>query len=652
MAHYVSRRELLKSGSALVVSFAFGAALPRSLAAQTGQSRELGKLLDPREVDSFLAVYADGSVTVYTGKVDLGTGLRIAVRQMVAEELGLPIGRVSLVEGDTGLTPDQGGTGGSSGLTGGGVAVRQAAATARQALLALGADELKRPATELTLVDGQVRPKAGGPGVSIGALIGGKRFSLKVDPQAPRQDPKTYAVVGQPILRPDVPGKCTGEHVYVQDFTLPNLLHGRVVRPPTIGATLVSVDESSIRQIPDVRIVRDHNFLGVVAKNEWAAVRAARELKATWSDWQGLPGSDAMESYIRAGAIDRDQIVVDTRTVPMTDGPSGSRVAVPTPRPAVALSATYYWPNQSHASLGPSCAVADVRDGGATVWTASQATHALRGNIAKVFGLSSDKVRVVYLDGPGCYGGNGNDDAAADAVLLSKAVGQPVRVQWMRQEELAWDPKGPQQLLDVRAGLDADGNIIVWDLEMWVPTARPGARPLLAAESAGLAQDNGQNSGALTQNADPPYPATNVRVTAHLLKDTPLRPSNLRAPGKIANVFAVEIDDRRTRGGGAHGPARVPTARDDGPARDRRAQARDGHDRMADAHVAQSAGGARHDHDGPRSGVRALQASRKLRRDRDGGRGRSNDRCDRGPTRDLRPRLRARRQPRRPSQSG
>jgi len=482
-----------------MVSFALG---PRTQAqTATGSDAALGKPVDPTEVDSFLAVHAGGSVTVYTGKVDRGTGLRIAIRQMAAEELELPVERVSLVEGDTALTPDQGGTGGSTGLTRGGVEVRQAAATAREAL------------RKMTPAD----------------LASGKRFNLKVDPKAPLKDPKTYKVVGQPVLRPEIPFKATGRHPYVQDFTTAGMLHGRVIHPPAAGAKLLSVDEASIRAIPDVRVVRIENFLGVVAKDEWAAVRAARELKASWGEGPALPGSEALDAYVRQGAIDRDEAVVNR-------GNSATAMA----GAAKKLSATYYWPNQGHASLGPSCAVADVRDGGITVWSSVQASHGLRLNLAKIFTTPPAKVRVVYMDGAGCYGGNGNDDVAADAVLLSRAVGSPVRVQWSRQDEHGWDPKGPQQLLDMQAGLDAQGNIAAWEAEMWVPMNKPGGRPLLSIDAAGLAQDHGQGAGLMTQNADPPYAAPHVRVVAHYLKDTPLRPSNLRAPGKIANVFAVE----------------------------------------------------------------------------------------------------------------
>jgi CO/xanthine dehydrogenase Mo-binding subunit len=490
----ISRRDLLKSGGALVVTFTFRS---HSLAQTTAN----GKPVDPKEVDSFLAVHADGSVTIYTGKVDLGTGLRVAIRQMAAEELGLPIEKVALVEGDTGLTPDQGSTGGSTGLTRGGVEVRQAAATARDALAKM--DPAK--------------------------LAEGQRFFLKVDAKASLKDPAQYTVVGKPIPRPDVPAKCTGKHTYVQDFVLPGMLHGRVIRPPAIGAKLLSVDEPSVKGIPDVRVVRKENFLGVVAKDEWASIRAARELKATWGDWEGLPGNAGLERFVRDGAIDRDDAIVNK-------GSMDAGLASATR----SFSATYFWPNQSHGSIGPSCAVADVRDSGATVWSASQGPHGLRQNLAKVFHMPEEKVRVVYLDGAGCYGGNGNEDVAADAVLLSQAVGAPVRVQWMRHDEHGWDPKGPQQILELRAGLDAQGRIVAWENQMWVPTGKTGSRPLLGADAAGIAQDHGQGAGLLTQNGDAPYNVPNVRVVAHLVKETPLRPSNLRAPGKIANVFAVE----------------------------------------------------------------------------------------------------------------
>jgi nicotinate dehydrogenase subunit B len=514
----LSRRGLLKmAGGALIVRFALG---------QTGAGPS--KPLDPSQVDSFLAIHADGSVTIYTSKVDVGTGLATAFRQTAAEELGIPVERFTLIEGDTSLTPDHGGTGGSSGIPRGAADIRRAAATARQALLDLASKQLNRPASELTIAGGDVI-HASGQKVTVASLIGGQRLGLKVNPNALLKHPSTYTVVGKPILRADLPGKCTARHPYLQDFSLPGMLHGRVVRPPAIGAELLSVDESSVRAIPDVRVIRIESFLGVVAKDEWAAVRAAKEIRAAWSDWQGLPGSEELRQYVRQAPVERDQSLA-----------SRGDVTAALAQGARQLSATYYWPYQSHGSLGPSCAVADVKESGTTIWSASQNPYGLRANLAKVFGISSEKLRVIYLDGSGSYGSNGADDAAADALLLSRALGQPVRVQWMRQDEHGWDPKGPAQLHELRGAIDANGNITAWESQLWVPDGPQGSRALLGPDAAAMQQTHGQGAGAMTLNLDPPYAVPNLRVISHHLKDTPLRLSNLRAPGKIANVFAVE----------------------------------------------------------------------------------------------------------------
>jgi CO/xanthine dehydrogenase Mo-binding subunit len=513
----ITRRDLLRSSAVVAVGFSLA---PR-LRAQNN------KPLDPSLVDSFLAIHGDGSVTLYTSKVDVGTGMRIAIPQMAAEELGIPVERISLVEGDTLLVPDSGGTGGSTGLTRGGVEIRQAAATARAALLNLGSQRLGRPATELTIVNTEVRPAAGGAGIAIGTLTGGRALEIKSDPKAPLKNVRDYTVVGRSIPRPDVPGKCTGELTYLQDHTVPGMLHGRVIRPAAIGAKLLSVDEASIRQIPDVKVVRVENFLGVVAKDEWAAIRASRELKVQWGDWKGLPGSANLDQHVRESAIERDQVLTEK------GNSAGTLASAPKK-----VSATYFWPLQSHASMAPSCAIADVKPTGTTVWTSTQATHGLRNTLKKVFNLQGE-VRAIFMPGAGSYGGNGNDDAAADAVLLSRAAGQPVRVQWMRQDEHGWDPKGPAQLLDLRASLDGQ-NVSAWETEMWLPFATPGNRAYPAADAAGIAQDHGQGSGAISQNGDPPFAVPNIKVTTHWVKQSPLRLSNLRAPGKIGNAFAVE----------------------------------------------------------------------------------------------------------------
>ncbi len=421
----MTKREFLKAGGALVIGFWVSqyARAQRSSAPDTA----LGKTLDASEVDGFLAVNADGTVTVFCGKVDLGQGLRIAIPQMAAEELGVDVGRIVLIEGDTALTPDQGATAGSSGVMRGGVQIRQAAATAREALLGLAGERLGRPAAELVAVDGEVRPKSGGAGVRYGELVGGKRLACKIDPKAPLIDPATYRVVGKSLPRPDIPAKVAGRHAYVHDVKVDRMLHGRVIRPSAVGAKLVAVDEASIKAIPDVRVVRIKDFLGVVAADEWDAISAARMLKTTWSDSTQLIGNAAVREWMRAGPFESDETLVHK---------GDTKAALANAR---RINSEYYWPPQSHASMGPSCAVADVREGKATIWSASQATHRFRETIAVLLGLPKDAVRVVYVDGSGCYGMNGHDDAAADAALLSRAVGRPVRVQWSRQDEHGWE---------------------------------------------------------------------------------------------------------------------------------------------------------------------------------------------------------------------
>jgi CO/xanthine dehydrogenase Mo-binding subunit len=523
-----ARREFIKSGGALVVALGIPlGGLAQRLAPIGGAA---GKTLDAGEVDAFFAVHQDGSVTLYSGKVDLGQGLRIAIPQMAAEELGIDVGRITLVEGDTALTPDQGPTAGSSGVMRGGVQIREAAATAREALIAMAAERLGKPASELEAVNGEVRPKSGGRGIGFGELVGDRRFGLKVDKKAPLKRPASYTVVGKPLRRPDVPAKVTGTHIFVHDVKVPGMLHGRVVRPAAVGATLVSVDESSIASIRGARVVRVGSFVGVVAPDEWDAVNAAQKLKVTWSDARTLVTDAGVPEWMRNGPFLADESLTKK-------GDAKAALAS-----ADRIAASYYWPLQTHGSMGPSCAVADVREGGATIWTASQATHRFRPTFAKILDLPQNAVRLIYVDGAGCYGMNGHDDAAADAALLSKAIAKPVRVQWTREDEHGWDPKGPPQLLSIEGALAGDGTIAAWRTEMWLPkaTANLPNVPLLGPQDAGIAQVQGLSTGLISQNAGPPYGVPNVEVVVHWLKESPLRPSNIRAPGKIANIFAVE----------------------------------------------------------------------------------------------------------------
>ena len=487
--------------------------------------------LDPKAVDSFLAVNGDGTVTLYCGKVDLGQGLRISMPQIAAEELGISVDKIIFVEGDTALTPDQGRTSGSTGIQRGGMQIRQAAATARKALIDLAAQRLNAKPEDLITSGGEVKPKAGGAGVAFASLIGGRQFDLKLDPKAPLKDPATYTIVGKALPRPDVPEKCFGTHVYMHDFAVPDMLHARVIRPAAVGAKLVSVDESSIKDIPGAKVVRVKDLLAVVADDEWNAIRASRALRAQWSEWTGLPAQADLAAALRADPDIVDETLVNKGS-PAAQRPDGAK----------ALTATYYWPMQSHASIGPSCAVADVRGDSATVWTASQGTHGNQGTFARFLGLPTDKVRLIYLEGSGCYGMNGHEDAAADAAILSRAAGRPVRVQWTREDELGWDPKGPPQLIGISGAVTPDGRILDWRTELWIPKTTRGMPniPLLAPEAAGLDHVPGLNPGLISQNGDPSYAAESIQVVAHWLKDAPLRPAPIRSPGKPANCFAVE----------------------------------------------------------------------------------------------------------------
>jgi nicotinate dehydrogenase subunit B len=531
--HRMTRRMFLKTGGAVVVALSAGSVTPGRIAAQTTATadRFLGKSVATNAVDGFLAIHADGTVTLFSGKVDLGTGARAALRQMAAEELDVSLDRIIMIEGDTALTPDQGATAGSYGVARGGMQIRRAAATARQALIDRAAQRLGRPASDLEVIDGVIRPMGGGTGVSYADLVGEQRLNLTVNEKAPLKNPGKFRVIGKPAQRNDVPGKVTGRHRFVHDFSVPGMLHGRAIRPPAVGAALLSVDDSSVAAIPGARVVRIGSFLGVCAEREWDAVRAARQIKATWSPGKGLPDHARLHADIRVTALVRDETLA-ARGDAAAAFAAGGR----------SLSATYEWPIQSHASMGPSCAVADVRADRATIWTGSQATHRFRMTFARLLGLPENQVRLIYLDGSGCYGMNGHEDAAADAALMSRAVARPVRVQWSRDDEHGWDPKGPPHLLDLRAAVNDQGEVVAWHSEAWLPAATPNLPnvPLLAPEAAGIAQPMGISTGLIHQNVDPPYQFPNMRAVIHWIRDTPLRTSNLRAPGKVANCFAVE----------------------------------------------------------------------------------------------------------------
>ncbi|MGY3609641.1 MULTISPECIES: molybdopterin cofactor-binding domain-containing protein [unclassified Bradyrhizobium] len=521
--NHIDRRALLLAAGALVVSF--GLPLSSSAARQVSGP----KTVSPDRVDGFLAITRDGRITVYSGKVDLGTGVRTALTQIVAEELDVPMSQVSLVEGDTALTPDQGVTSGSLSIQNGGMQLRRAAATARRAILRRAATRLQQEISTLSLHEGVITGRDGRR-LPIGEVVDGTTLALEIAKDVQEKSPHAYTIVGKAVPRLDIPDKVTGRFTFMQDFKLPDMLHGRVIRPSGFGATLVSYDEASVADIPGlVKVVRINNFLGVVAKTEWGAIKAAQQLAVTWSKWEGLPEQSRIWRHVRSTPVVRDDVTSRT---------GDSRTALDDT--VHKLSATYEFAIHTHGSIGPSCAVAKVADGELTCWTASQATHDLRKQLAATLAISEADVRCIYVEGAGCYGRNGHEDAAADAALLSRAIGKPVRVQWMRADEHGWDPKGPPTLLDMRAGIDKLGNVAAWESELYVPDGTAGLVTLVGSELAGLNSLGKLSPGGVLNDLAVPYVFPNVTTTAHRLASTPLRPAWIRSPGRLQNTFANE----------------------------------------------------------------------------------------------------------------
>jgi CO/xanthine dehydrogenase Mo-binding subunit len=506
---------------------------------------------DPTSLDSWLAVTADGTITVFSGKVDLGTGVETALAQIVAEELDVPFNRVHMVGLDTTKAIDQGITADSRSIERGGPQLRQAAAAARQELLKLAAARLNSTPDKLVVKDGVVSVAGDSKkSVSYTQLIGGKQFNvkipvngsgwdMKVAPEVQAKNVKDYKIVGTSQKRLELPPKLTGEFVYAHDVRIPGMLHGRVVRPPTITSTPASIDDSAVKNIPGfLRVVQEGSFVGVVCRTEWAAINAAKALKVTWSQPSTkMPSSpDEVFAYIKNTKSLRDQATVNKGN-PETALPQAART----------YEATYRWPFQMHGMMGPSCAVADVEKDHATIYTGTQGSFETREAVAELLGFAEKNVRVLYREASGSYGRMGADDVSEDAAVLSRAMGAPVRVQWMRDDEHGWEPKGPAQLDIGRAGVDAQGKIIAWDFaDRGLPlTAASGfGLRLLASRQIGMKPTADGNSNG-TAGLGEMYSFENQKCSAPLVPwvqpdETPLRTGYLRAPGDLARCFASE----------------------------------------------------------------------------------------------------------------
>ena len=531
----IRRRAVLAGSGALLLAFALR---PRGWAADAPAAPELPASLKKQPfLDGWIRIGADGKVSVFTGKAELGQGVKTALLQLAAEELQVAPARITMVTADTSQTADEGYTAGSRSMQDSGTAIRHAAAQVRAILLGLAAQRLNVTADKLTVRDGVVKAE-GGASVTYGELVNAEVLHVQAQPQPVLRDPAQHTLVGKSLPRLDIPAKVAGGVAYVQDLRLPGMVHARVLRPPSPAASLRSLDAAGVEQMPGVlKVVRDGSFVAVVAQKEYQAVAALRALAAAaqWDERETLPAQAALYPFVR-NLKSQDIVILDQGTLA---GAGGKQ-----------LTAGYLRPYQLHGSIGPSCAVAQLADRKFTVWTHSQGVFPLRKALAELLRQGEDSIRCIHVEGSGCYGHNAADDVAADAALLARALpGRPVRVQWMREDEHAWEPFGPPMVTGVRASLDAGGRIVEWDYGVWSNThnARPGAAgDLLAGQH--LAQPfapsppkpGAQPDGAGDRNAIPLYTIPNARVTHHFLPEMPLRVSALRGLGAYMNVFSIE----------------------------------------------------------------------------------------------------------------
>jgi CO/xanthine dehydrogenase Mo-binding subunit len=523
------RRDFLKAGGALIVGFGLGPSL---------EAEERGSVAgppDPKQVDTWLAIHADNTATVYIGFAELGQGASTALLQIAAEELDLDMGQIKSVRLDTNVTPNQGGTYSSAAIARGGPQVRTAAAEARQALLALAAKKLHAPAERLAVSKGIVSVGGDAQGsVSYGELVRDKAFQLAFTGTAPVKPSSSYKVVGTSVLRNEVPDKAGGKYVYMQHVRVPGMLHGRVVRPRGqsaygVGARVVSLDESSIGGILGVRVLRRGDFLGVVAENEWDAVRAARQLKVTWDPTPSLPGSSALYEHMRANKT-ADRVVLDRGDAASVFG-----------KAAHSVSRSYRAPYQAHAPFAPNCALGDVKADSALVMCSTQDVYGTRNSVARLLGMPVDKVRVQYYEGSGTYGHSCYDDVAQAAALLSQLAGRPVRLQFMRWDEHGWDNYGPAHVAEVRAAADANGKLVAYEYQGWQhnwsgveTTAQLSGTPPAEWPPASVQQVNPLTCGGQ-------YDIANLRLVNHQLPGKEyLKGGWLRSPLDLSFAFASE----------------------------------------------------------------------------------------------------------------
>jgi CO/xanthine dehydrogenase Mo-binding subunit len=535
----LDRRRVLAGSGALIVSFSLSNALAEDQGAAPAApaAKPPGSLATSPMLDSWIQIEADGGITVFTGKAELGQGFKTAFQQIAAEELDVAFESLKVITADTGRTANEGYTSGSHSMQDSGTAIQHAAAQARALLVAEASRRLDLPPDNFRTDNGAVIAPDG-QRFSYGDLVAGTMLHVQAQPASNLKDPSTFKLMGRPVPRVDIPAKVTGGAAYVQDMRLPGMVHARVVRPPSYGAQLTDCDTAAVEKLPGVvKVVRNGNFLAVVSKKEFQAIKAMAALSAAakWKETPSLPKQDDLRAVL-LGLPSQDKTIF-TQGNPSAAGQN-------------TIEASYTRPYQSHGSIGPSCAVAQFADGTMTVWTHTQGVYPDRQAIAEMLRVPQTSVRCIHVEGSGCYGHNGADDAAADAALIARALpGVPVRVQWMREQEHGWEPFGPAMVTKLKATLDGNGRISDWNFEVWSNThsMRPGgAGSLLAAQhmanpfAVPAAKPIPLPEGGGDRNAIPIYTFANAQVVHHFIPDMPVRISAMRALGAYHNVFSIE----------------------------------------------------------------------------------------------------------------
>lgn len=504
-------------------------------------------------VDDWLAIGPNGRVTVRSGKVDIGQRVSTALALIAAEELDVEFHRVDFAGADTDTSPDVGYTSASNSMQETGETIRLASATAKRHLLRLAAEMLEVEPSSLEVIDGLIRSRATNRSTTYWELLGDKPFGIAVDVDVVSKAPAEYRQIGQRVVPLGFEGLVDGSARFVHDMAMPGLLHARVIRPPHYHARLCHLDDAVRDRLGNARLVQDGSFLAVAAEDEYFAIKAADRVASAvrWEPERGLACDDVYERLLTNPRV----------SLPVHNGEAIEEPVPPRPPPPseamTTLEFRFKRPYLMHGSIGPSAALALYKDGTLTIWTHTQGVHPLRETLAEALGMEAASVRLIHGPGPGCYGHNGADDAALDAALVAKALpGNPVLLKWTREDEHAWEPYGPCMVVEVRASLDRDGQVIDWSHESYSDTHRTRPRPgpnrvgparLLAMRHVSSAVPPFVPEPALSaplagihRNADPLYTFSNRRIVKHLVRNMPLRTSTLRTLGGYVNVLAIE----------------------------------------------------------------------------------------------------------------